>query len=135
MHDAAPDGRGVPVVAAAAAAGGGCWAAARAGCCGCAVEAARQQRAAPAWILRARVRLTVQAQRTRYTAVRTYCGLYGEGRTAGVATLLEVSLGRYRTATGCTATTAVQPVYSCRDTRLLRWSVRGQVFCGETVFW
>ena len=42
----------------------------------------------------------VVVQLYAYTAVRTYCGLYGEGRSAGVATLLvEVSLGRYRTAT------------------------------------
>jgi hypothetical protein len=55
-------------------------------------------RTGPAYTVRTAVGVVVQLY--AYTAVRTYCGLYGEGRSAGVATLLvEVSLGRYRTAT------------------------------------
>jgi hypothetical protein len=55
-------------------------------------------RTGPAYTVRTAVGVVVQLY--AYTGVRTYCGLYGEGRSAGVATLLvEVSLGRYRTAT------------------------------------
>ena len=57
-------------------------------------------RTGPAYTVRTAVVVGVVVQLYAYTAVRTYCGLYGEGRSAGVATLLvEVSLGRYRTAT------------------------------------
>ena len=65
----------------------------------------RRHEAQRTYTVRTAVVVGVVVQLYAYTAVRTYCGLYGEGRSAGVATLLvEVSLGRYRTLPGCTAT-------------------------------